>query len=56
MGITGSGTGAWGGENSFGSAEGNMMVGDGSGLVQGVTEGGKAAKDDKGNENFRGRL
>jgi len=56
MGMTGSGTGALGGEDSFGSAEGNRMVGDGSGLVRGVTKGGKAAEDNEGNENFRGRL
>jgi len=55
MGMTGSGTGALGGEDSFGSAKGNTMVGAGSGMVWGVTEGGKAAKDDEGSENFRGR-
>jgi len=55
MGMTGSRTGALGGEDSFGSAEGNTMIGDGSGLVRGVTKGGKAAKDDEGSENFRGR-
>ena len=42
------------GEDSFGSAEGNMMVGDGSGLVRGVMKDGKAPEDDKGNENFKG--
>jgi len=56
MQMTGGGTGALGGEDNSGSAEGNMMVGDGSGLVRGVTESGKAAEDDEGNENFRGRL
>ena len=55
MGTTGSGIGALGGKDSFGSAEGNMMVRDGSGLVQGVTKVGKAAEDDEGSENFRGR-
>ena len=53
--MAGSGAGTLGGEDSFGSAEGNMMVGDGSGLVQGTAKGGKAAEDDEGNENFRGR-
>jgi len=53
--MTGSGTGVLGGEDSFRSAEGNTMVGDGSGLAQGVTKDGKAAEDDKGSENFRGR-
>ena len=55
MGMTGSGTGTLGGKDSFGSAEGNMMVRDGSGLVWGIAEGGKAAEDDEGSENFRGR-
>jgi len=55
MGMTGGRTGALDGKDSSGSAEGNMMVWDGSGLVWGVTKGGKAAEDDKGNENFRGR-
>ena len=55
MGMTGSGAGALGGEDSFGSAEGNIMVGDGSGLVRGTAKGGEAAEDDEGNENFRGR-
>ena len=55
MGMTGSGAGALGGEDSFGSAEGNMMVGDGSGLVQGTAKGGEVAEDDEGSENFRGR-
>ena len=53
MGITGSGAGALGGEDSFGSAEGNTMVGDGSGLVQGVIKEGKAPEDEEGSENFR---
>jgi len=56
IGMTGGGAGALGGKDSSGNAEGNMMVGDGSGLVWGVTKGGKAAKDDEGSENFRGRL
>jgi len=56
MGMTGDGAGALGSKDSSGNAEGNMMVGDGSGLVWGVTKGGKAAKDDEGSENFRGRL
>jgi len=55
MGITGSGTGALGGKDSFGSAEGNTMVGDSSGLVWGVTKDCKTAEDDEGSENFRGR-
>jgi len=55
IGMTGGRTGALGGKDSSGKAEGNMMVGDGSGLVRGVTEGGKAAEDDEGSENFRGR-
>jgi len=53
--MTGSGAGALGSKDSFGSAKGNMLVGDGSGLVRGVTKDGKAAEDDKGSENFRGR-
>ena len=53
--MAGSGTGALGGEDSFGSAEGNTRVRDGSGLVWGTAKGGKAAKDDEGSENFRGR-
>jgi len=56
MGMTGSGTGALGSGDSFGSAEGNTMVGDGSGLVWGVTKDGKTAENNKGNENFGGRL
>ena len=56
MGMTGSGAGTLGGEDSFGSAEGNTMVGNGSGLVRGTAKGGKAAEDDEGSENFRGRL
>ena len=56
MGMTGDGTGALGGKDSSGSAKGNMMVRDGSGLVRGVTKGGKAAKDDEGSEIFKGRL
>jgi len=55
MGMTGGRIGALGGKDSSGSADGNMMVRDGSGLVWGVTKGGKAAEDDEGNENFRGR-
>ena len=53
--MAGSGAGVLGSKDSFGNAEGNMMVGDGSGLVQGTTKGGKAAEDDEGSENFRGR-
>ena len=53
--MAGSGAGALGGKDSFGSAEGNMMVGDGSGLVWGTAKGGEAAEDDEGSENFRGR-
>jgi len=55
MGMAGSRAGALGGKDSFGSAKGNMMVGDGSGLVQGIAKDGKAAEDDEGSENFRGR-
>jgi len=55
MGMTGGGAGALGGEDSSRSAEGNIVVEDGSGLVQEVIEGGKAAEDDEGSENFRGR-
>ena len=54
--MAGSGAGVLGSKDSFGSAEGNTMVGDGSGLVQGVTKGSKGAKNDEGSENFRGRL
>ena len=43
------------GGDSSGSAEGNTMVGDGSGLVQGTAKGGEVAEDDEGNEKFRGR-
>jgi len=55
IGMTGGGTGALGSEDSSGKAEGNMIVGDGFGLVRGVTKDSKAAKDDEGSENFRGR-
>ena len=55
MGMAGSGAGALGGEDSFGSAKGNTMVGDGSGLVWGTAKGGEVAEDDEGNENFKGR-
>jgi len=55
VGMTGGRTGALGGKDSSGKAKGNMMVRGGSGLVWGVTKDGKAAKDDKGSENFRGR-
>ena len=55
MGMTDSRAGALGGKDSFGSAKGNTMVGDGSGLVQGTAKGGKAAEDKEGSENFRGR-
>ena len=43
-----------GGEDSFGSAEGNTIVGDGSGLVRGVMKEGKAPEDEEGNEKFKG--
>ena len=56
MGMTGGRTGALGSKDSSGSAEGNIMVRDGSGLVRGITKDGKAAEDDKGSEHFRGRL
>jgi len=55
MGMTGGGTGALGSKDSSGSAEGNIVVEGGSGLVWGVTKGSEAAEDDEGNENFRGR-
>ena len=55
MGMTGSEAGVLGGKDSFGIAEGNMMVGDGSGLVWGTAKGGEAAKDDEGSEIFKGR-
>ena len=51
--MTGGGASALGGEDSFGNAEGNMRVGDGSGLVRGVIKEGKAPEDDEGSENFR---
>ena len=54
-GMAGNRAGTLGGEDSFGSAKGNTMVRDGSGLVWGVTKNGKAAEDDEGSENFRGR-
>ena len=43
-----------GGGDSCGSAEGNIMVGDGSGSRRGVMKNGKAPEDDEGNEKFRG--
>ena len=52
IGMAGSGTGALGGKDSLGSAKGNIMVRNGSRMVQGVTKDGKAAKDDKGSENL----
>ena len=56
MGMTGGRTGALGGgKDNFGSAEGNTIVRDGSGMVRGVIKGSKAAEDDEGSENFRGR-
>jgi len=55
-GVTSGGAGALGGKDSSGNAEGNMIGWDGSGLVQGVAKKGKAAEDDEGSENFRGRL
>ena len=51
--VAGSGAGTLVGGDSFGSAEGNTMVGDGSGLVWGVIKDGKAPEDEEGNENFR---
>jgi len=56
VGITGGGAGALGSKDSSGNAKGNMIGWDGSRLVWGVTKEGEAAKDDKGSENFRGRL
>ena len=56
VGMTSGRAGALGSENSSGNAEGNMIGLDGSGLVRGVTKKGKAAEDNKGSENFRGRL
>ena len=55
MGMAGSRAGTLGGKDSFGSAEGNMVVRDGSGLVRGITKDSKAAENDEGSENFRGR-
>jgi len=43
------------GRDRFGSAEGNIMVGDGSGLLRGTAKGGEVAEDDEGSENLRGR-
>ena len=54
--MAGNGTCALDGKDSFGSAEGNTMVRDGSGLVRGTAKGGEAAEDNEGSENFRGRL
>ena len=53
--MAGSRAGALGGKDSFGSAEGNTMVGDSSGLVWGTAKGGEDAEDDEGNKKFRGR-
>ena len=53
--MAGSGAGALGGKDSLGSAEGNTMVGDGSGLVRDTAKGSEATEDDEGSENFRGR-
>ena len=55
MHMAGSRAGALGGKDSFGSAEENIMVRDGSGLVWSTAKGGKAAEDEEGSENFRGR-
>ena len=60
MGMTGSGmvsgmVMAGNGTGALGSAEGNTMVGDGSGLVRGTAKGGEVAEDDEGNEKFKGR-
>jgi len=52
--MTGSGTGALGGKDSFGSTERNVRVGDGSGLAWSVTEDGSAAEGNEDDENFRG--
>jgi len=54
MEMTGSRAGTLGSEDSFGSTEGNMRVRDSSGSLWGVTDSGKAAEDDKKDENFRG--
>jgi len=50
-------TGGWAGcgRDRFGSAEGNIMVRDGSGLLQGTAKGGEVAEDDEGSEKLRGR-
>jgi len=56
MGMTGNGAGGLGSKDSSGNAEGNMTGWDGSGLVRDVTKEGKAAENDEGSENFRGRL
>jgi len=49
--------GGWAGcsGDRLGSAEGNIRVGDGLGLLRGTTKGGKVAGDDEGSENLRGR-
>jgi len=49
--------GGWAGcsRDRFRSAEGNIRVRDGSGLLQGTTKGGEVAEDDEGSENLRGR-
>jgi len=54
MGMTGSGAGSFGSEDSFGSAEGNMRVKDGSGAAWGIIESGKATKNNEDGKNFRG--
>ena len=51
--VASSGAGTLVGGDSFGSAEGNTMVRDDSGLVRGVIKDGKAPEDEEGNENFR---
>ena len=51
--VAGSRAGTLVGGDSFGSAEGNTMVGDGSGLVRGVMKEGKAPEDEEGSKNFR---
>ena len=54
--MAGNGAGALDGGDSFGSAEGNTMVRDGSGLVRGVMKDGKAPEDEEGSKNFRDGL
>jgi len=55
--MSGGWSGGWigCGWDRFRSAEGNIRVGDGSGLLRGTERGGKVAENDEGSENLRGR-